>query len=190
MGLFNRKPRDTSALHSALSSGTMEDFLAVYVPAYVHYNGYSGRTLLELALGNGNLEGKVQIADKLLDDGADVTVGIPLHILVGGNPHDIEAEAPLLQRRLELGADVNKVTPKSGTPLEAAAARFKYTDKTLTPFYDVPLARPDLDLLQPALDARPVRVNLRKCYAKRADLVERCESLLRERGIPVPEPAS
>ena len=191
MGLFNRhKPRDTNALYAALGRGTLEQFLAVYEPAYVHYDGFSGTTLLELALSNGNLEGRVAIANKLLDDGADVTVGIPLHILVAGNNHDIEAEAPLLERMLELGADVNKVTRKSGTPLEAAAERFKYSDKTLTPFYDVLLARPDLDLLQPGLDGRPVLVNLRKWYAKRGELVERCEALLRERGIPVPQPAS
>lgn len=191
MGLFNRsKPRDTNALYAALGRGTLEEFLAVYEPSYVTYDGFSSGTLLELALRNTNLEGRVAIANRLLDDGADVTVGIPLHVLVGGNNHDIAAEAPLLERMLDMGADVNKVDGKAGTPLETAAERFKYSDKTLTPFYDVFLARPELDLLQPGQDGRPVLVNLRKWYAKRGELVERCEALLRERGIPVPEPAT
>lgn len=191
MGLFTRRqPRDTNALYAAMGRGTLEDFLAVYQPSYITYDGFSSGTLLELALRNTNLEGRVAIANRLLDDGADVTVGIPLHVLVGGNHHDFVAEAPLLERMLDMGADVNKVDRKVGTPLETAAERFKYDDKTLTPFYDAFLTRPDLDLLQPGLDGRPVLGNLRKWSAKRSHLVERCEALLRERGIPVPGPVT
>lgn len=179
--LTKDKPRDTSALHAALTHGTLDDFLAVYEPAYVSYDGFSGASLLSLAVGND-----VAIASRLLDDGADVTVHHPVHVLLGRADHDFDAEPALLERMLDLGADVNAVLPRFGTPLETIAGAFKYRDATLTPFYDVLLARPDLDVLAPGLDGRPVLVNLRKWSAKRADLVARCEALLTERGIPVP----
>jgi len=146
-------------------------------------------TLLTLGAGNGDPASRVAIVNRLLDDGADVTIGRPLHNLVGANKHDFAVEASLLQRMLDLGADVNEVSAKFGTPLETAAAKFKFSDDDLAPFYDVLLARPDLDLVQPGLDGRLVLVNLRKWYAKRGALVERAEALLRERGIPLPDPA-
>ncbi|WP_185995575.1 hypothetical protein [Nocardioides campestrisoli] len=182
------KPRDTNALHAALRHGTWEDFQGAYQPEHVNYDGYSGDTLLTLALAHNDSALRVKIATRLLDDGADVTKEHPLHVLVGRNEHDFDAEAGLLQRMLDLGADINEVLPGFGTPLETAAAKFKFSDKSLTPFYDVLLARPDIDLVQPGLDGRPVLINLRKWYAKRGELVERVEALLIERGVPLPDP--
>lgn len=75
---------------------------------------------------------------------------------------------------------------ESGTPLETIAAKFTFSDVDLTPFYDVLLARPDLDLLQPGLSGRPVLVNLRTWSAKRGELVIRAEQTLTDRGVPVP----
>lgn len=185
--LKRRTPRDTSALYAALTRGTYDDFLEQYSPSTVLYAGYS-QPLLCLALRNKNPHGGVKIAHRLLDDGADVTVGAPLHVLVAGYTHDFEGEARLLQRLLDLGADVNEVRPKIGTPLETAAEVFKFSDRDLTPFYDVLLARPDIDFLQQSVNGRPVIVRLRKWYAKRGHLVERIEALMVERGIPLPEP--
>lgn len=188
MGLFTRsKPRDTSAMSAAITRGTYQDFLAQYTPANVHYDGYS-RSMLDMALNNKDLQARVQIANRLLDDGADVEQGHPAHVLVGASRHDFDAEAPLLDRLLDSGADVNHVLPKFGTPLETAASQFAFSDRDLTPFYDVLLARPDIDFLRESLNGRPVLVRLRKWYAKRADLVERVEALMAERGIPLPEP--
>lgn len=191
MGWLNRKePRDTNALYAALRRGTLEEFDAAYKPEYVNYDGFAGGTLLTLALGHNDPAMRVAIGNRLLDDGADVTKRHPLHVLVAGYDHDFDAEAALLQRMLDMGADVNTVLPSDGTSLETAAAVFKFNDETLKPFYDVFLARPDLDLLQPGLGGRLVLINLRKWYAKRADLVERCEALLTERGIPLPPPSN
>lgn len=184
------EPHDTSELHAALRRGTYGDFLAQYSPAIVHYDGFASGTLLEQAVGNSNLEARVQIAHRLLDDGADVRRGRPVHVLVGAANHDFEAEAPLLERMLDQGADVNQVVPKRGTPLEAVAAQFKFSDRDLTPFYDVLLTRPDIDFTTPGLGGRSVLVNLRTWYAKRAALVERVEALMTERGLPLPDPAS
>lgn len=187
MGMFNRSKLDTSAYFGALTHGTYEEFLAIHEPAHANAT-YSSGTPLTLALSNGDPEARVAIATRLLDDGADAGTAHPLHVLLGQNTHDFPLEAPLLQRLLDDGADVNERTEDGMTPLEQAASKFKFSDASLQPFYDVLLARPDLDLVGPGLDGRPVLVNLRKWYAKRAALVERAEALLTERGVPLPEP--
>ena len=190
MGLFKRNaPRDTNAMYAALTHGTLAELEAVYEPAWVNYDFESG-TPLTLALTNADTEQRVAIADRLLDDGADVRRGQPLHVLLGRNQHDFEAEAPLLERMLDAGADVNEVVAKFGTPLETIAAKLKFSDVTLTPFYDVLLARPDLDLLRESLRGDTVLANLRKMAAKRGELVIRAEQTLVDRGVPVPPPAS
>jgi len=162
-------------LHAALTRGTDADFEKVYDPALVNY-GFEHDTLLSLALTNDHAPSRIAIANRLLDDGADVRKAMPLHRFLGRNECDIVAEAPLLKRLLDAGADVNHVDPKVGTPLETIAAKFKFSDAILTPFYDVLLARPDLDLLKPGLDGRTVLTNLRKWSAKRGDLVIRARS--------------
>jgi hypothetical protein len=191
MPLFRRAgPKDINQLFAALTHGTFEEFLDAYDPRIVNWDGYAMGSLLTLALRSKEFGERPKIVARLLDDGADVTVGKPLHVLLGGNTHDFASEVRLLDRLLDAGADVNKSTARDGTPLEVIAARFKYDDRTLTPVYDVLLRRPELDLLRPGLSGRPVLLNLRKWYARRADLVERCESLLLERGIPVPPPGN
>ena len=188
MGLLNRRsPRDPQSLCLALKRGTYEEFVDAYSPAWLHYDGF-GYSLLELACGNKDLESRVAISSRLLDDGADASVGIPAHVLVSQARHDFVSEAALLRRLIDLGADPNLVDTKVGTPLEASAAKFAFSDRDLAPFYDVLLGNPELDLLQKGLDGRVVLVNLRKWYVVRADLVERCEALLTSRGIPVPPP--
>ena len=191
MGLFTRTtPPDTSALHTALTYGTLEDLGKVYKPAIVNYDGFSGTTLLGLALSHSDHVQRVALANRLLDDGADVRRGHPLHRLLGRNSHNFDAEAPLLARMLDAGADVNEVDPKFGTPLETLAGKGKFSDVALTPFYDVLLARPDLDLLRPSSQGRTVLANLRKMFARRGELVIRAEQVLIDRGIPVPPPSN
>lgn len=60
-------------------------------------------------------------------------------------------------------------------------SRRLWSDTALDPFYDVLLARPDLDLAQPGLDSRPVLTNLGLWHEHRADLVARCEALVAAR---------
>ena len=76
---------------------------------------------------------------------------------------------------LDAGAGVNESMAKFGTPLETIAAKFKFSDIDLAPFYDVLLARPDLDLLQKSIYGRTVLGNLRHWSGGRGELVVRAE---------------
>ena len=180
-------PRDTNALYAVLGRGTIDDLDEVYRRRWVHYE-YSGASLLVLALGNRDPVQRVAMANRLLDDGADPNRWSPLHVLLGRTNHDFELEAPLVARLLDAGADVNRVVRDklTGTPLESLASTFKFSDRDLAPFYEVLLARPDLDLLQTSSHDRTVLANLRRMEPIRSELVQRAEQTLRERGIAVP----
>lgn len=180
-------PRDTNALYVVLTSGSIDELDGVYKRSWVRYE-YAGSTLLTLALANHDPVQRVALANRLLDDGVDVTRWQPVQVLVGRNTHDFTLEAPLLQRLLDEGADVNRVTrdKRRGTPLEALAAKFTFSDDDLEPFYDVLLARPELDLLQVSSGERTVLENLRKLTDRRAELVRRAEQTLRQRGVTAP----
>ncbi|WP_248579392.1 hypothetical protein [Nocardioides sp. InS609-2] len=128
------------------------------------------------------------ISNRLLDGGAEVTAHAnELHVLLSGTAHDFDAEPALLRRMIEAGADVNRVVPRLGAPLEALAGVFKFTDATLAPFYDVFLERPDLDLLHEGAFKKSVYASIKQISAKRADLLARSEAYLTSRGIPIPE---
>lgn len=158
MRLFRRNgPRDTSALYRVARHGTIAELERIYDARWVNLDlGFD--TLLTLALSNSDTTQRVAIAHRLLDDGADVLRERPLHVLLGRNDHDFVNEALLLERMLEQGADVNEIYPGFGTPLETIAAKFKFSDVQLAPFYDVLLARPDLDLLQQSLADRGIPI--------------------------------
>ncbi|WP_154402715.1 hypothetical protein [Nocardioides speluncae] len=178
-----------SSTSHAASMGTAEEFLAGYRPADAV--GVDGHRLVELALTNDDPGARISIASRLLDDGADPAATDDdgtnlLHVLLGSRSHDFEAEAPLLGRLLDGGADPNAVHRKFGTPLETLAAVFKFGEPELTPFYDVLLARPDLDLLQVSVYGRTVLDNVRGWG--RPELTERLEEYLRARGVAVPAP--
>lgn len=188
MGLLRRPSLDTNLWHRVLTGGSYEDFQVIY--RRKHANADLGRSPLHLALTNSDPRARVAMSTRLLEDGARADQSHPLHILLCRNPNDPVPEAALLQKLIDAGYSVNDRTDDGMTPLEEVAARFKFSDATLTPYYDVLLARPEIDLLGPGLDGRPVLTNLRKWYAKRGLLVERVEALLVERGLPVPGPGS
>lgn len=186
MAFFKREDADNSELHGAAARGTFEEFAAVYTPGEANLT-FSGTSLLGLALGNADPDARVAIATRLLDDGAEVTTADPLHILLAQKEHDFESEPAVLERMLDMGADVNRVVPKFGTPLETLAEVFKFSDATLAPFYDVLFARPDLDLLQESNFSKSVFANIVQISARRGALLARAEAYLRERDIPVPD---
>lgn len=169
--------------------GSAEEFFNEYGPEAV-VDPEVGVDLLWNALLNKDDDARTNIVTRLLDDGVDPGQArrgtTALHVLLDGNRHTPRAEAPLLSMMLERGADVNAVDPKVGTPLETIAARFKFSDHDLGPFYDVILSRDDLDLLKRSIFGDTVLVNLRKWSAQRAELVERAEAYLNEHGIPIP----
>jgi uncharacterized protein len=187
MGWFKRDKRDASVLHGAASRGSFEEFMAAYDPADKNLD-FSGTSLLGLALGNGDPAARAAIATRLLDDGADPAKhGDELHVLLGASAHDRDTEPALLKRMLDAGADVNRVVPRFGTPLETLADVFKFSDDTLAPFYDVFFERPDLDLLQQGNFDKSVYANIKQISAKRAGLLARADAYLTARGIPIPE---
>jgi hypothetical protein len=172
------------------SSKGLEEFLAQYEPDQAtSWVSITGQTLLHLALGNGDPGARVAIANRLLDDGADPTVTIApehyttVHVLLGQNAHDAPAEAPLLERLLDAGVDVNAVAGRGrGTALQTLTATGKYSDADLAPFYDVLFARPDLDLLRPGAAGLSTLEHARRGGPTRTSLVERIEQYLRDHG--------
>lgn len=189
--MFRRRrktPPDTSALHTVLRTGSVDQLDGLYSSSMVDYDGYAHGSLLTIALGNSSPTDRAGLAHRLLDDGADVTQHYPLHVFLASNARDAVPDVPLLERLLEHGADVNGRCPRFGeTPLETLATKFKFSDADLQPLYDVLLSRSEIDVLRPGLDGRLVLVNLRNWYALRGSLVEQVEEMLRRRGITPPE---
>lgn len=110
------------------------------------------------SLANKDIEARVSITTRLLDDGADPSVvsdGINvLDILFGRPGHDAELEAPMLYRLIEGGADINVVSNRFGPPLVGLIENGPMPETARVPFYDVFFQRPDLDLAAPAMRAK------------------------------------
>ena len=174
--------------------GTFEEFTAHYEQGQARsWRGHEGMTLLHDAVANSDPGERVRISTLLLDDGADASAlamrerFTTLHMLFGTNDHDFEAEAPLLQRLLDAGADINHVAGgRWGTPLQTLAAKLKFSDERLGPFYDVIFSRPDLDLLKPGKQGRTDLDSARLLSFKREGLTARMEDYLRRHGREVP----
>lgn len=181
----DRPREEAQRLRSLVKRGTIEDFLDLYRPADAT-DPDLGQDLLFGAVAQKTPTNRPVIAGRLLDDGADaawVQSGevTTLHVLLGQQKHDFEAEAPLLARLLDDGADINRVAPRCGTSLETIGAMFKFSDADIAPFTDALFSWPDLDLLQPGLDGRPVLDNIRRF--ERPEMLARAEAYLKQRGI-------
>lgn len=114
-------------LFTTAKRGSLAEFLDGYTAADATLTERSGRTLLHIALTNGDPSARVAIAERLLDDGADAVIpdaGLTtLHVLFGNPQHDYEAEAGLVERLLAGGADVNAMSKRAGTPIVVALDR-------------------------------------------------------------------
>ena len=141
-----------SLIHSA-NANSYGEFLKDYTPADATYIDSSGRTLLFESVANPDIEARVAITMRLLDDGADPSVisrGINvLHVLFGTRKHDTEFEAPMLRRLIDGGADINLVSKRSGPPLAVFIQRGPSPETARVPFYDVLFEQPNLDLSAP-----------------------------------------
>jgi len=177
-------PRDTDALYGALARGSLDDVLAVYRKRWVRYEYGEGTTLLSLALRNSDLEhGRVPIAHRLLDDGVDVRRGHPLHVLLARRDKDVEREPALVQRMLDLGADVNeRYEGRGDTPLLELVSVLAVAERDLLPYYDVFFARDDLDLRVHGQVGIPVIEALRRMGEHRPEALRRAEDHLSRRG--------
>lgn len=127
-----------------------------------------GQHLLHQALTHSGLGDRVAISSFLLDHGADATAlsgvgnekNTVLHALLGRGTHDVPAEAPLLRRMIDAGADINHFSGRFRTPLLTIARQARFSDATLSPFYDVFFDQPHLDLLATASDGRSVNESI------------------------------
>ena len=187
---INRSQKEgmVPSLIIAAKRHALDVFLEVFEPGQETWVSASGLPLLLIALGNNDPANRVAIANYLLDVGADATaLALPerytaLHILLGQNEHDFEAEAVLLKRLLDGGADVNGVAGRGwGTPLQTLASELRFSDEMLSPFYDVLFARPDLDLLRVGKSGRSTLQSAR--LLERQDLVARMETYLHDHGL-------
>lgn len=138
-------------------------------------------------MGNTDPGARLAIAARLVDDGAHASAAQPsgvnaLHILFGARSHDFAGEAELARRLLAGGANINGIAEKFGTPLQALARNFAFSDDDYAPLYDVVFSQPDLDLTSPQGNRKSVIEVLRLMAAQRPGLLERAEEYLRQHG--------
>ncbi|SIL61173.1 hypothetical protein [Mycobacteroides abscessus] len=130
--------------------GSYEDFLKEYTSTDASFVDGGGRTLLFSSVANRDVEARVAITTRLLDDGADASIAPDnvnvLHVLFDQRKHDPAYEAPMLRRLIEAGADVNLFSKRSGPPLAVLIQHGPSPESARVPFYDVIFDQPDLDL--------------------------------------------
>ena len=119
---------------------------------------------------------RVDIANWMLDHGADASMTSgnervnALHVLFSKREHDFEAEALLLRRLFEGGADINGYSPKWGRPLHVLIDNYEVGDEELGPFYDVIFAQPGIDWDAPvSLKSADEKRTLRELVEASAD---------------------
>lgn len=131
--------------------GSFDEFINEYDPSTAATFRSGEQTLLFLSVTNPDVEARVAITTRLLDDGADPSVvsdGINvLHMLLGQNQtHHAQLEAPMLRRLIDLGADINLPSKKEGPPLLGLIRYGPRPESAAVPFYDVFFDQPNLDL--------------------------------------------
>ena len=106
--------------------------------------------LLFTSLGRRDVSDRIKLANYFLDKGADPSYvdrydrANCLHVLFKAWENDYECEAPLLQRLLDGGADINQRAGRFGYPLELV--RMMLPNETdINHFYDVIFAHPGID---------------------------------------------
>lgn len=143
-----------SLLHVA-KYGSYEDFLKEYTPQDARWLSITGRNLLFEAVSNRDVQARVAIATRLLDDGADASLAPDkvnvLHVFFGVRVHEPALEAPLLRRLIEGGADINLFSKRWGPPLAVLIERGPGPESVCVPFYDVIFDQPNLNLSYPYL---------------------------------------
>lgn len=140
----------------AASRGSYDDFLAEYTPEDATKLFGGGRPLLFQSVGNKNVEARIAITQRLLDDGADASIAPDnvnvLHVLFGTRNHEPDKEAPMLRRLIDSGADINLVSKRDGPPLAVLIKHGPRPEHACLPFYDVIFDQPNLDLTLPTGD--------------------------------------
>ncbi|CPR88187.1 hypothetical protein [Mycobacteroides abscessus] len=144
-----------ASLITVAKRGSYEDFLREYTPNDASFVDGGGRTLLFPSVANRDIEARVAITMRLLDDGADPSIAPDnvnvLHVLFDQRKHDPAYEAPMLRRLIESGADINLFSKRSGPPLAVLTEHGPSPESARVPFYDVIFDQPNLNLTYPYL---------------------------------------
>ena len=127
--------------------GTFDEFLT----AVKEHPDIDWKEEFSTALTNENVESRIQIATWMLDHGANPAEINPdekinaLHVLFSQRTNDIPAEAPLLQRIIDGGADINLDNRRWGPPLNVLLENSELEDNHLAPYYDVIFSTPGIN---------------------------------------------
>lgn len=111
---------------------------------------YTLDELLFSSLGRRDVSDRIKLANYFLDQGADPSYvdsynrANCLHVLFKRWEYDYQREAPVLQRLLDGGADINQRAGKFGYPLELVTMLLP-NETDINHFYDVIFAHPGID---------------------------------------------
>ncbi|MBS1905219.1 MAG: ankyrin repeat domain-containing protein [Actinobacteria bacterium] len=158
------------------------EFVAAATGADLEAPQPDGKSLLMAALSNTDLASRYASTQWLLDQGA--VLGAPnsegyteLHVLFGAVKHDIMRDLRIAEQLIEIGADVNAVSPRGGLVF-CEVLRMKYFDEDLEPLYDLWFSQPvRLDFETPSKHGT-TPLTLAKAVPYRASILERMESYL------------
>lgn len=178
---------------SVVKRGTLDEFLAACRDRPdLDPSKYFVDAFINLDPGS-----RVDIANWMLDHGADASMTSgnervnALHVLFSQRDHDFEAEASLLRRLFEGGADINGYSPKWGRPLHVLMENRGLRDRLLGPFYDVIFAQPGIDWdapvsLKSESEKRTLRDLVEAAAERRPEMARRMREYEQHGPSPLP----
>ena len=179
--------------YDAIEEGTLEEFKE----ALAENPDFDWRHFFFHVLSNEDLTARVEIANWMLDHGADPAHIEPhekiniLHVMFTEREHDYIGEAKLLQRFLDGGADINLKAPKWNVPIRTMLDNYGLSDKELGPFYDVIFSYPGIDwdiiVGKPSGHPMSLRELVDRAAERRPDLHRRMHDYLQHGPSPRPE---
>jgi len=179
--------------YDAIEEGTLEEFKE----ALTENPDFDWKHFFFHVLSNEDLTARVEIANWMLDHGADPAHIEPhekiniLHVMFTEREHDYIGEAKLLQRFLDGGADINLKAPKWNLPIYAIIENYGISDKELGPFYDVIFSYPGIDwdiiVGKPSGHPMSLRELVDRAAERRPDLHRRMHDYLQHGPSPRPE---
>ncbi len=180
-------------VYDAIEEGTLEEFKE----ALAENPDFDWKHFFFHVLSNEDLTARVEIANWMLDHGADPAYIEPhekiniLHVMFTEREHDYIGEAKLLQRFLDGGADINLKAPKWNVPIRTMLDNYGLSDKELGPFYDVIFSYPgiDWDIIVGKPSGHPMSLKelVDRAAERRPDLHRRMHDYLQHGPSPRPE---
>ena len=175
-----------STVYAAAAMGTFEDFLKLYKRGDQNKKSSSGRSLLFFALSNNNSKARYEIANFLINKGADVKVvredGLSLFFpLFSKGKDDIVKTTILCKTLLEKGADITTIYKDERTVSFRPILGNLRSEIEIIPLYQLIFSQPGLPLLvkdkwgltviEFARRAnRPIAVKMMEDYVEKYDL--------------------